>query len=73
MGNTRVMLVKCKWAPWQVIVYKLVKTGGAMFFLIYGCVLLLESEVNNIDIFLLWVFAALTFWAEMAFRTNTQD
>jgi hypothetical protein len=43
VGNMRVMLVYCRWAPWQVIFYKVVKVIGAIYFLVYGCVLLLTS------------------------------
>ena len=41
VGNMRVMLVYCRWAPWQVIFYKVVKVIGAIYFLVYGCVALM--------------------------------
>ena len=57
----------------MVIFYKIVKAMEAIYFLVYGCIILIGGSVAHIDIFLLWIFTTLTFWTEMAFRANTQN
>jgi hypothetical protein len=68
------MLLFCDWKPTHVIIYKLVKIIGSTFFLIYGTILVIESDDStNTDLLILWVFTTCGFWAEMCFCINSFD
>lgn len=45
VGNFRVCIVYCDWKRWQVIVYKLIKLFGSIFFLGYGAYFI--TSVND--------------------------
>lgn len=74
VGNFRVMLLYCSWNSAQVIVYKFVKIIGSTYFLVYGTLLVIQSDDStNTDLLMLWVFTTCGFWAEMCFCINSFD
>jgi hypothetical protein len=62
-GNYRVMLIYCKWGRWQIILYKLLKLFGAIFFLTYGSYETKNKNVDDPDLFLLYVFTTFAYYA----------
>jgi len=72
-GNYRVMLLYCKWDKWQHLSYKLMKLFGAIFFLVYGAYETKNKNVNNPDLFLLYIFSTFAYYSEMYFGINRLD
>lgn len=74
VGNFRVMLLYCKWSKIQVIIYKIIKSMGSTYFLVYGTLLIIKSPDNTqSDLFMLWVFTTCGFWGQMFFCINSFD
>jgi len=61
--NYRVMLIYCNWARWQLVMYKLLKLFGAMFFLAYGSYTTKNKSLTEPDLFLLYIFKTFAYYA----------
>jgi len=62
-GNYRVMLIYCDWDRWQLIMYKLLKLFGAIFFLVYGSYTTKVQDLAEPDLFLLFIFTTFAYYA----------
>jgi hypothetical protein len=47
VGNFRVMLKTFIWQKWQVLLYKIIKIIGTLYFLAYGSYLVIDESGSN--------------------------
>lgn len=67
------MLTNGEWKKWHVISYKTVKIIGTIYFLIYGCEMIINDNDGNNELLILWIFTTSAYWAQMYFTINTLD
>jgi len=60
-GNYRLMLIYCNWDKWQFIVYKVIRFGSALFFLVYGSYITVNKSLVEPDLFLLFIFTSFSY------------